>query len=497
MALLNRPPEFNRLYDSEGRLQGGLGALEDLARVIAVNNGDEQDRDAKMGSTHDDIMGSEDEPGSSDDDSVTMEELNMVDNPPFPISAPSTVAIAAAPRTAQLLALFLPRPDPRAQPEPAFIRVLPKPRICTIAVQLNNEFALARVPKEYRAAARGAAPSRGPIQTAVYRAQRRIDVTRSLMRRIVEGQRMNDAECAKPKSVRLGFMGHLTLIAEDVLTALERFPTELRNQIASFAPQPDWDEYVQGRYNETKRRDAELLGGGKPVIKNGMGAGAGAATARWKVDEEDAGGATATLSGDHSAPPGMEMSFRRASSARPRREGSADFGSAPMMENDDAIDGMVASHRIEYASNPDNFDSDHEGGGGWLSQSAFFVARPARVKSEPQLAAETARIVRATSVLFVPLLPNPSKTAWVRSRTPGADPFTCTSPASGSPSAFSNEMDDSGDFVSPPKDEELTPTAGSWTFASQSGESLSPSPREKWLEPEDLAEAAKRISPAS
>jgi serine/threonine-protein phosphatase 6 regulatory subunit 3 len=46
----------------------------------------------------------------------------------------------------------------------------------------------------------------------------------------------------KPKSVRLGFMGHLTLIAEDVLTALERFPVELRGVIAGHAPQPAWDE---------------------------------------------------------------------------------------------------------------------------------------------------------------------------------------------------------------------------------------------------------------
>ncbi|KAK6992779.1 hypothetical protein R3P38DRAFT_3429459 [Favolaschia claudopus] len=39
-----------------------------------------------------------------------------------------------------------------------------------------------------------------------------------LMHRIVEGQRMNDSDeaCAKSKSVRLGFMGHLTLSAEDV-----------------------------------------------------------------------------------------------------------------------------------------------------------------------------------------------------------------------------------------------------------------------------------------
>ncbi|KAF7298318.1 hypothetical protein MKEN_01356300 [Mycena kentingensis (nom. inval.)] len=579
MALLNRPPEFNRLYDSEGRLQGGLGALEDLARVIALNNGDEQDRDAKMGSTHDDMMGSEDEPGSSDDDSVTMEELNMVDDPPFPISAPPTVRASSEPPPSPPLQEplnFLPSSSPVPIPEPS-----PSPPSSASFQSPDSALSLSSSTTSLRSRASRrstAPPPEAPppvgdqfkrrfielnvastlldlffefpwnnfLHSSVYDLVHQIltgtvdgglgrelaiSVFRDaqLMRRIVEGQRMNDTECAKPKSVRLGFMGHLTLIAEDVLTALERFPTELRDQIASFAPQPDWDEYVQGRYNETKRRDAELLGGGKPVIKSGMGGGAGAAAARWKVDEADAGGATATLGGDDGAPSGMEMSvsggvtaaslngrgeFRRAMSARPRREGSADFGSAPMVEDDD---GMVASHRIEYASNPDNFDSDdedYEGGGGWLSQSAFSLRDPP-VSSRNH---SSQRRPLASSGFDDAFSPSDATDPFADDgfgpfSDAGADPFTFTSPASGSPSAFSDEMDDasfddnfadgdfgdfqSGDFGSPPKDGELTPTAGSWTFASQSGESLSPSPREKSLEPEDLAEAAKRISPSS
>ena len=49
MSLLNRPPEFDHLYDDEGRLRGGLSALEDLARVIAIGSGndDQSDMDAE------------------------------------------------------------------------------------------------------------------------------------------------------------------------------------------------------------------------------------------------------------------------------------------------------------------------------------------------------------------------------------------------------------------------------------------------------------------
>lgn len=45
MSLLNRPPEYDHLYDSEGRLQGGLSALEELAQVIAIGAGNDRSND--------------------------------------------------------------------------------------------------------------------------------------------------------------------------------------------------------------------------------------------------------------------------------------------------------------------------------------------------------------------------------------------------------------------------------------------------------------------
>jgi hypothetical protein len=45
MSLLNRPADYDYLYDSEGRLQGGLSALEELAQVITMGSGDEENRD--------------------------------------------------------------------------------------------------------------------------------------------------------------------------------------------------------------------------------------------------------------------------------------------------------------------------------------------------------------------------------------------------------------------------------------------------------------------
>lgn len=101
MSLLNRAPEFSSLYDSEGRLQGGLHSLEELARVIAIGSGEDRDHEA-MDEANDDIEPalelpvttsshdssylidsdedmSDDEPGSDEDDA--MEEIAMYDEP--------------------------------------------------------------------------------------------------------------------------------------------------------------------------------------------------------------------------------------------------------------------------------------------------------------------------------------------------------------------------------------------------------------------------------
>lgn len=129
-------------------------------------------------------------------------------------------------------------------------------------------------------------------------------------------------------------MGHLTLMSEDVISALEHYPPDLRTLIAHYAPVPDWEEYVNGRYNETKKKDTALLGGGKPVIAPGQQRVA----ARWKVDEAETPAATADA--EAGAPAGEERGeFRRASGNRPIRESSADFGPAPVEVDDDDDDG--------------------------------------------------------------------------------------------------------------------------------------------------------------
>lgn len=50
----------------------------------------------------------------------------------------------------------------------------------------------------------------------------------------------------KPKVIRLGLMGHLTFMEKDIITALNRFPLDLRCMIERFAPQPESSLKIPG-----------------------------------------------------------------------------------------------------------------------------------------------------------------------------------------------------------------------------------------------------------
>lgn len=66
------------------------------------------------------------------------------------------------------------------------------------------------------------------------------------------------------KATRLGFMGHLTLLAEEVSKFLETAPVDLCAVLEeSFVPS-EWASFRDGALSETRERDAKPLGGIKP-----------------------------------------------------------------------------------------------------------------------------------------------------------------------------------------------------------------------------------------
>ncbi|CAG8441877.1 11860_t:CDS:10 [Diversispora eburnea] len=84
-----------------------------------------------------------------------------------------------------------------------------------------------------------------------------------LTKRITNAQRLNDYE-VQPKGVRLGYMGHLTFIAEEVVKLLDRYAVEIGEKAE------DWQEYVSKTLRETRDRDREPLGGQRPTNLDSM-----------------------------------------------------------------------------------------------------------------------------------------------------------------------------------------------------------------------------------
>jgi SIT4 phosphatase-associated protein len=77
--------------------------------------------------------------------------------------------------------------------------------------------------------------------------------------------RANTFGRAKDKGVRLGYMGHLTLIAEEVLKLAERIPLELLDSVVvQKLTARDWNEYVDVTLTATRTRDNAILGGVRP-----------------------------------------------------------------------------------------------------------------------------------------------------------------------------------------------------------------------------------------
>ncbi|KAJ4295593.1 sporulation-induced protein [Kalmusia sp. IMI 367209] len=93
--------------------------------------------------------------------------------------------------------------------------------------------------------------------------------TGRITERIIEGQQASDKAQAETH-MRLGYMGHLTLIAEEVLKFTERHPAELLSQsVLEKVMSQSWIDYVEQTLAETRERDNAILGGVRPDMSVG------------------------------------------------------------------------------------------------------------------------------------------------------------------------------------------------------------------------------------
>ncbi|KIJ44266.1 hypothetical protein M422DRAFT_252275 [Sphaerobolus stellatus SS14] len=402
MALLNRVSGNGPLYDDEGRLQGGLSALEELARVISTGSGDNNisedvnDDSQEMvearelpvhslsslsaRSTDSSSLASDSDSELSDNSSDdALEDIAVSDHtePPFPI------------RTRSRELLMPSGSEPPATPSSQENELGASNTMETSQISSSIDLSLDSDDIRTDIGSRGLPigdvlkqrfmeagilgslldlffqfPWNNFLHGTVYDLVHQVLTGRvdsglnramivslfrdaKLFHRIVDGHDENDRRSQQPKSVRLGYMGHLTLISEDIIAALEHYPEDLATELRYFAPQPEWDHYVDGGYKETKKRDTSLLGGGKPVIAAGNNFQKG----RWgKVDEEDvpgsANGLAAGLSGKAEAigavvaTSALHGEFKRTTSSTAPRN-TADFG--PSQEEEEATPSQFAT----------------------------------------------------------------------------------------------------------------------------------------------------------
>ncbi|KAK5174059.1 sporulation-induced protein [Saxophila tyrrhenica] len=88
--------------------------------------------------------------------------------------------------------------------------------------------------------------------------------TKEVTDRILDGQKVSDAS-QQYKGMRLGYMGHLTLIAEEVCKFGNRHPPEALDQaVLDRVHREEWIEYVEGTLAETRDKDNAVLGGVRP-----------------------------------------------------------------------------------------------------------------------------------------------------------------------------------------------------------------------------------------
>ncbi|UZJ52099.1 hypothetical protein CBS101457_001419 [Exobasidium rhododendri] len=86
-----------------------------------------------------------------------------------------------------------------------------------------------------------------------------------LTEKIVEGHHRNEQSLQSPRRIRMGYMGHMNLIAEETVKLLERYPNEIERHVKDHIS-PEWQAYVNETLKENREKEAAPLAGGRPQL---------------------------------------------------------------------------------------------------------------------------------------------------------------------------------------------------------------------------------------
>ncbi|KAI9282474.1 SIT4 phosphatase-associated protein-domain-containing protein [Umbelopsis sp. AD052] len=102
-----------------------------------------------------------------------------------------------------------------------------------------------------------------------------------LTNRIIEAYELNEREVSVPKGMRLGYMGHLTFIADEISKLMDNY-SEVEATVRDDVDLQKWDNFYIEILAETRERDTLPLGGDRP------NAGATYSISEEEEDDEDA-----------------------------------------------------------------------------------------------------------------------------------------------------------------------------------------------------------------
>ncbi|KXS17264.1 hypothetical protein M427DRAFT_154045 [Gonapodya prolifera JEL478] len=111
----------------------------------------------------------------------------------------------------------------------------------------------------------------GELKRAVRRLVVQVLGDGRIVERIGEAQRWNDWAVQQPRGYRLGHMGHLTHVADEVIKLWERCAEELEPECGASFKSDAWLNFTSITLPSTRARDTAPLGGSRPAPPVGAG----------------------------------------------------------------------------------------------------------------------------------------------------------------------------------------------------------------------------------
>lgn len=293
MALMNREPGTGPQYSAMGTLQGGIKGIESLASALqgddtmmgdadeydhAVDewNGEQRDPTVPAIHTEDDDAGAGEKLSAEEPERPVPERKDTLSTGSAPEDDEDSKSIASALSSLSLADLI----QQFASGPSSYSSDHEEPRV--VGDYLKRQFLEHRViPQLFELFLRY--PWNNFLHNVVYdvvqqlfngdmekNANRELTISvfeqGRLIENIIEGARRNAESSRQPRRVRLGYMGHLNLIAEETVKLLERYPRIIEMRVRPMILQEEWEEYLSKELNVSRAKESVQLAGGRPSI---------------------------------------------------------------------------------------------------------------------------------------------------------------------------------------------------------------------------------------